>query len=334
MKKIEKIPIELDFTNLVQYNSQTIISIYMEYVIDTKETRGLKHSTIFRYRDLAKRINSYIGNIPLEKLTPQHLNLLYTQLAENGSNKRNGGTLSAKTILEHHRLISVTLNHACKELILQKNVAELVELPKREPVLVNYYQPDLVKQIKKSLESETFFWQVLIHLLFVTGARRGEIIGLRWNMVDFEKYQIRICNNILYSSDIGIYETTPKTRKSNRLINVPKETVQLLILYKFKSTRKNSSEWLFPQEKDPTKPIHPDSINCFLQRFSKKHNLPHLNAHAFRHTMTSILINNNADIASVSRRLGHEKISTTLNIYTHFFDSSDPENADILSNFI
>jgi integrase len=77
--------------------------------------------------------------------------------------------------------------------------------------------------------------------------------------------------------------------------------------------------------------MHPDSVTTWLDRFSKRHDLPHINPHAFRHTMASMLYFNGADSVSISKRLGHAQVSTTANIYAHVMEEADQKNADILS---
>ena len=57
-------------------------------------------------------------------------------------------------------------------------------------------------------------WKVLVHLLLITGAQRGEIPGLKWSAVDFDRNQVHICNSILYASDRGIYEDTPMSAEA------------------------------------------------------------------------------------------------------------------------
>ena len=70
----------------------------------------------------------------------------------------------------------------------------------------------------------------------------------------------------------------------------------------------------------------------WMDKFSKRHNLPHINPHAFRHTMASILYFNKADSVSISKRLGHAQVSTTANIYAHIIESADQQNTDILAD--
>lgn len=311
---------------------------YCDYVIGLKEQRGVKHSTIVRYKELTTRIYSVIGHIKLCDLRVDHLNDLYTSLSADGLNKKTGGKLSTKTIIEHHRLISTVLEQAFKERLVIFNVSRQAELPRMEKKDVNYFQPEQIEAIRNALENEQPKWKMLVHLLLITGARRGEILGLKWDKVDFDKNRIYICNSILYSSDIGVYEDTPKTEKSKRYVTLPKETIDELRRYRqyqaqefFKNGIPQSINGFVFSQIDGTA-MHPDSVTDYLKKFSKKYNLPHINAHAFRHTMASLLYFNGVDSVSISKRLGHAQVSTTANIYAHIIEEADQRNADILSD--
>ena len=221
---------------------------YCEYVIAMKEQRGVKHSTIVRYKKLTVRLYPAIGHIKLKELRPDHLNSLYTALSKPGVGKgaaqatakldipallkgnnlsrsaiseksgiplrtvydavkgkpvnkaaalavadaiglpleklfnvrENTRSLSAKTILEYHRLIHTVLDQAMKEGLIPSNPADRVILPKAEKKEVNYFQPETVTAIREALETEPIKWQMLTHMLLITGARRGEILGLKW----------------------------------------------------------------------------------------------------------------------------------------------------------
>ena len=311
---------------------------YCNYVIDLKEQRGIKHSTIVRYKELAVRIYPAIRHIKLKDIRADHLNSLYTALAMSGQNKRTGEGLSAKTILEHHRLISTVLDQAEKEGLVPFNVAAKATLPKINKKEVNYFQPEQVAAIRDALEEESMKWKVLTHIFLITGARRGEILGLKWSAVDFAGNLIHICNNILYSPDVGIYEDTPKTATSDRWITLPDETIQFLRKYQvWQNTERlrlgeyyQNQNYLFAQ--DNGGPMHPDSVTDWMNKFSKRHDLPHINPHAFRHTMASMLYFNGVDSVSISKRLGHAQVSTTANIYAHVMEAADRKNADILAD--
>lgn len=313
---------------------------YCEYVLELKERRGDKHSTIVDYRSMLPRIYPAIGHIKLRELRPDHLNDFYSQLAKDGANRRTGGKLSACTIRRYHRFISIVLSQAVKEGLISMNVASRAEPPKVEKHEPNYLQPSTIPLLLEALEAEPLKWRTLVHLMLVTGARRGEIIGLKWENVDFDNSRIYICRSISYTPDRGIYESTPKTASSKRYISLPGETMQLLKQYKAWQSAEilRFGEYYtrrgFVFSQDDGSPMHPDSVTTWLDRFSKQHGLPHINPHALRHTMTSLLIFNGVDIVSTSKRLGHSQVSTTSDIYAHVVEQADRKNADILGGIL
>lgn len=390
----------------VTSDSRQKFAAYCDYVIQLKAERGVKHSTIVRYKELTSRIYPAIGHIKLKDLRADHLNSLYTELAKPGAGKsggrasakadfpallkeagltratlaekskvplrsvyaavkgecvnaetaeavcaalgvslektfaleKNNRTLSAKTILEHNRLISTVLEQAVKEGLVPFNVAGRATLPKAQQKEVNFFQPAEVAAIRAALEVEPIKWRTITHLLLITGCRRGEILGLKWDKVDFEKSRVYICNNVLYSPDVGVYEDTPKTERSKRFISLPTETMQLLRQYKLWQNEERLRLGPYYQyqgfvfSQDNGNPMHPDSVTDWLNKFSKRHDLPHINPHAFRHTMASMLYFNGVDSVSISKRLGHAQVSTTANIYAHVMEAADQRNADILAD--
>lgn len=304
---------------------------YCEYVLTLKEQRGtIKHTTLTRYRELTKRIYPAMGHIKIANLQAPMLNQFYSDLQGIG--------LCGKTVKHYHALISVVLAQAVKEGIVPYNVAERATLPKLVQKEPNYFQPEQVDAIRDALEQEPLRWKMLVHLFLITGARRGELLGLKWGCVDFEQSRIHICNNVLYTPDRGLYEDTPKTEKSKRYIVLPAETMDLFRQYhKWQMEERLrldayfiDRDFVFTQ--DNGEPLHPDSVTNYLTKFSRKYNLPHINAHAFRHTMASILYYHGVDSVSVSRRLGHAQVSTTANIYAHIIEDADQRNAEILSD--
>ena len=245
--------------------------------------------------------------------------------------------VNALLLQKYHRLISTVLEQAVKEGLVPFNVAARATLPKAEHKDVNYFQPEQVAAIREALEQEPMKWKTLVHLLLITGARRGEVLGLKWDKVDFEGNRIFICNNILYRADVGIYESSPKTERSRRYVALPTETMQLLRRYRAWQAEERlrlgeyyqNQGFVFAQ--DNGNPMHPDSVTNWLKKFSRRHDLPHINPHAFRHTMASMLYFNGVDSVSISKRLGHAQVSTTANIYAHVLEGADQRNADILS---
>ena len=96
--------------------------------------------------------------------------------------------------------------------------------------------------------------------------------------------------------------------------------------------RWHDTDYLFA--KNDGSPIIPDSITAWLSGFAERHSLPHINPHTFRHTMASILIKNGQDIVSVSKRLGHAKVSTTTDFYAQVMEEADAEVAENLASIL
>jgi len=249
--------------------------------------------------------------------------------------------LSSKTILEHHRLIKTILSMAEKEMIVPYNAASKASPPQHSRKQeVNYFQPDDVLKILEALEKEPIKWKAATHLLIVSGCRRGEIMGLKWDKIDFEKNQIKIDQTIQYSSKRGVFVAPTKTVGSDRVIKLPGEVMKILKDYRqwyIEQRERTGDYWTdsgFVFVKDDGNPMMPDSLTAWLRKFSSKHNLPHINPHAFRHTMASILIKNGTDVVSVSKRLGHARTSTTTDIYSHIIKEADNESSECIANVL
>lgn len=175
--------------------------------------------------------------------------------------------------------------------------------------------------------------------MIVTGCRRGKIVGLKWEKLDLNARKVRIDSALLYTPARGLFERETKT-SDVRLIALPAETVDLLRKYRhwyLELKLANGDRWQetgFVFVRDDGRPMNPDSIGAWLDGFSKRHNLPHINPHAFRHTVASILINSGTDIVSVSKRLGHARTSTTTDLYAHVIQKADEQATETLANAI
>ena len=179
---------------------------------------------------------------------------------------------------------------------------------------------------------------MLVLLLLVSGCRRGEALGLKWEDVSFEFNRIHICRNVLYTKEKGVYVDTPKTENSTRYVTIPADIMAELRKHKaWQSAERmrlgtyyENEGYVFTQENGS--PLHPCSVTSWMTKFSRRHGLPHLNAHGFRHTMASMLIYNGVDPVTVSHRLGHDQVSTTTNIYSHMIADADSRSADVIAD--
>ena len=253
--------------------------------------------------------------------------------------EKNMEPLADKTILEHHRLISTILAQAEKEMLVPYNAASKATPPRTTKKDPNYFQPETVAAILEALESEPLKWRLITHLLIVTGCRRGEIMGLKWEKVDFDNSRVKIDRALVSSKSKGVFEESTKT-SDIRHLTLPRETMDLLRQHKREQLRlqlANGDRWLhtgYVFTQDNGDHMNPDSITGWLKDFSTRHGLPHINPHAFRHTVASVLLANGTDIVTVSKQLGHASITTTESFYSHIIEENKAKAADCIANVL
>lgn len=249
-------------------------------------------------------------------------------------------TLTPGTIGEYASVLHSILGQAEKEMILPYNPAEKATPPLMEREhKAKSLQPEELDRIMEALRLEPIRTQALLTMYAVTGCRRGEVIGLKWDKVDFIGRQITIDTSLNYLPEKGIFEG--KTKTSNvRTVPIPADTVRLLLEYKSWHDREREkwgdlwqgSEYVFTNQKGG--PIHANYINAMIIDFCKRHDLPHFHPHMFRHTLASIMITNGVDVLTVSKMLGHASTSMTLDIYGHAIEevkrSASETAADII----
>ena len=251
--------------------------------------------------------------------------------------EKNMEPLADKTILEHHRLISTILTQAEKEMLVPYNAASKATPPRTTKKDPNYFQPETVAAILEALESEPLKWRMITHLLIVTGCRRGEIMGLKWEKVDFENSRVKIDRALVSSKGKGVFEETTKT-SDIRHLSLPSETMDLLRQHKREQLRlqlANGDRWIhtgYVFTQDNGDHMNPDSITGWLKDFSSRHGLPHINPHAFRHTVASVLLASGTDIVTVSKQLGHASITTTENFYAHIIEENKAKASECIAD--
>ena len=249
-------------------------------------------------------------------------------------------TLSGKTILEHHRLISSVLTTAVQWQIILANPCDRVKPPKVETKEAKYLEDTEAIHLFELLEQEPIKYRVMIELLVYSGFRRGELCGLEWRDIDFKNKLVRVERTSMYLPGKGVFDDTPKTSNSIRTIKLSDHAFQLLLEYKlWQNTQraKAGDRWTDTGKVFTTwdgKPIHPDTISGWFHGFVSKNDLPPICLHSLRHTNASLLIANHTDITTVSKRLGHANTATTAKIYAHALRRADEIAAETLQDIL
>ncbi|MGN1311948.1 MAG: site-specific integrase [Bacilli bacterium] len=173
----------------------------------------------------------------------------------------------------------------------------------------------------------------VFEILYYCGLRRGELRGLIWKNINFEKKTLSVVQNVVNANgDFGYWRiTTPKTRTSTRTIPISEKLYKDLLKYKTECDKYygfNEKWFVFGD----VSPLHPDVLRRRKNTNATKAGVKQIRIHDFRHSCVSLLINNGANITIVSKYLGHAKIDETLNTYSHIFQNKLDDVVNTINN--
>lgn len=307
---------------------------------------NIKPSTLYGYKScLNAHILPRFKDYKLSDITVYELEKFYNDLRKtkslNPDSNGNHNLLSEAVVRHQHSLLCVMLNTAVKWDFINFNPClKLTKPPTVTRKEMKFYDEKELKKLFQHLEYENLTFKTAIYLLTLGGMRRGECLGLFWEHVDFEKKTITIKNNLLNIREKGVYLDTPKTKKSKRTISLPDICFDLLKKLKAKQELEKemfSNDWMdteFVFKDEYGNYYNPSRLSRQWVLFQKKHNLKHIRLHDLRHTCATYLLSHNVPIATVSKKLGHSNIYTTLDVYTHSVDSDDIEASNLLNNMV
>lgn len=247
--------------------------------------------------------------------------------------------LSEKSIQGHINLIGSIMTTAVKWNIICDNPVKRIDTKKRNKRKVHYYDDIQTATMLKELNSEPLIFKTIIYLALDTGMRKSELMGLKWEDIDFEKSTININKQRHYVQGYGTIEDKTKTEAGNRTVTASKIVISLLRAYKYEQNKNRlklgtawiSTPYVFVHENG--RAISSNLPYKWFVDFLKRHNLPKITFHQLRHTNASILIASGEDIVTVSGRLGHADKNVTLNTYSHMIKSRETQVANKMDEF-
>ncbi|MBM7604009.1 integrase [Metabacillus crassostreae] len=278
-------------------------------------------------------LNNYIipniGDLKLSSLETIKLQTFINDLSENG--------YSAGTIKKVYNILSNSLSHAHDLELIPKNYAQKVKIPrvnnKKEITIWNSKQISTFLNIAKS---ENMF--LIFHLALTTGMRQGEILGLRWKDVNFEKGFLKVSQTL--SHDGKTFIEGAKSKTSIRTIPLSRNTLELLKQHKsFLENIKNEYNGVFNPNNlvnfsQVGTAINPANVRRTFNRIIKNANLPKIRFHDLRHTHATLLLSEGINPKVISERLGHSNIKITLDIYSHVLPTMQEEAVNIIDKII
>ena len=324
--------------------SKTTLNEFSKKWLETYVKPNLSPTT---YQSYTEKLNMhrlpYLGHKRLDKITPFDIDSLYNLLANKLTNRKdeNGNykTLSPASIHRVHEIISSMFSSAYKWDLVPYNPCTKVTKPKYKRTKITCYDEETSKKlINKLLETAPLKYKCFVILAMLGGFRRGEIVGLHWNDIDFNNKKITVNRSVYYLGREGVNEKSTKTDSSNRTIAISGICFDLLKQWRAEQGKMrlalgdkwNGSENIFTTYDGRI--MNPTTGPKWFSEFLRKHGFPHIRFHDLRHTFATLLISYNVDVKTVSHKLGHASATTTMNFYVHNLESTDKASAELLEN--
>ena len=326
-----ELKLQLKNNTYIKKNKLTVEDLMNEWLESKKSEIELK--TYNSYKLWSTKIINAIGNIKVKDLNVKILEDFYNEL-------RTSTSLSPKSIQEIYTTISMALNKAIKWGYILNNPNLLIDKPKVKKQEIQCYSPEEVEKLLTVLKNESLKYQAIITLALDSGCRRGEITGLTWNDVNFDKSFIVVNKTTQYLPNYGIYEKSTKSETSNRIIYITNSTKQILKKYQAEQIKKRmllGNKWgnsnrIFTTEYGTD--MHPDTPSKILEKIIKKYNLKRITFHGLRHTSISLQISSGIQSQIISKRAGHSSVTVTDKIYSHFFENEFKDVASKMDYYL
>lgn len=248
--------------------------------------------------------------------------------------------LSGQTILHYHRLISVILQTAVEWQYIPANPAERVKAPKAGNQEAEYLDDKQAIQLLELLADQPIHYRTAVEVLLFTGMRRGELMGLEWQDIDFDNQTITIQRSLQYLPDVGVFKDETKTKSSHRVIKVPTTAIMSLRNYQREQRKlffKLGQPWSESGQVFLNQygfPMHPDTLTSWFGDFIKTTDLPQIHIHSLRHTNATLQIANGVSVTTVAGNLGHSNANTTTKVYAHAIQSAAAASAQMMDNLL
>jgi integrase len=301
--------------------------------LDHSQSLGRSETTLREYRRIADRIiRPALGTIKLTRLKASDLDKLYAKLTSKGN--------KATTVRRVHALIAVALHQAEKWELVERNVSRQATPPPIHPAQVEAPSPKEVQALIAAAEAIDPLYGTVILVAALTGARRGELSGLRWSDIDWKANTITIERSVFENPGGGFGIRSTKSHQS-RVIGLDSVGMNALrqhrdhvdLRAKDLELKVPSDAYLFSISPQGSQPLRPDLLTRIVERAGRKAKIKtHL--HALRHFSATQGIGAGFDPVTVANRLGHSDPSITMKVYAHALEQRDRELASSLGEVL
>jgi integrase/predicted RNA-binding Zn-ribbon protein involved in translation (DUF1610 family) len=299
----------------------------------------LRPTTYERYRGLCEvDIIPRLGSVQLQKLSASQMNSLYAYLLKEGRVRGSGGLSRASVFYVH-----AVLHRACRDAVrwgrLTANPAACADPPKAsaEHSEQAVWNAEQLQAFLVSVADDRLF--ALWRLLAMTGMRRGEALGLRWEDLDMEQGLVSIRRALVPVNGVAQI-SEPKTPRSRRTIALDPETLKALQNHAARQADKRSASgeaWLesgYVFVRDNGQELQPWVVSRAFRQYARAACLPQIRLHDLRHTYATLALATGINPRIVSGRLGHASVALTLDVYSHVLPQQDREAAEAIAGLL
>ena len=310
--------------------SRMTLSDYLDRWLEDYARPNVSGKTFERYEEIVRlHLKPALGHHTLSKLQPLHIALYYSEALASGRTDGSGG-LSARSVLHHHRVLRAALHQAVKWLLLPRNPADAVDPPRPKHREMRALDEAATAKLLRAASESRLSLPVL--LAVTTGLRRGEILGLRWQDIDFEKSSLAVRQSLEQTRD-GLAFKQPKTSKGRRVVALPGLAVDALKQHKVRQATTKLALGAAYQDhdlvcaRDDGSPWPPDTFSSAFVALMRRADVPTVRFHDLRHTHATQLLRQGVHPKVVSERLGHATVGITLDVYSHVLPGMQAEAA-------
>lgn len=334
---LNKVINEYQTTGTIPINSSISTHDYLEHWFENYVMVELKLNTQKNYRGmLDKHIHPAIGNYHLKDIKPATLQELLNQKKEDGYAKQ---TLAIMKGIFNKAFSMAVYPYE----FLKTDPSQFVKVPKydqkewKDKGDLKIISLDDFKKLQDTVPSHSPYYLAMM-ISFQTGLRRAEVCGLQWKDINFEEETLTV-EQIMIQDGKKWFLGTPKTQSSYRTIHIGPSLLSLLKKAQIRQKENklfygnyyNETEFICTKENG--NPVTLNSIKWYTEKYRKESGVDY-NFHSFRHTHATMLLENGAKPKDIQVRLGHARLSTTMDTYAHVTKKMKKETVDIFESIL
>ncbi|MED1201988.1 site-specific integrase [Heyndrickxia acidicola] len=314
------------FVNEKDVHFKDLIQDYLELIAK----QSVKPSTFYGYTTVVnKRLIPKFGHIKVKKINPKLISSYYNDLLKEG--------LTEEYIQYIHAILKTASQTAVDWKYIKNDFMSNVKAPRRKKNEVETWSiEECIKFLKRMKEQQDHIF-ILYYLAIYTGMRRGELLGLKWGAIDFDKRRIHITHSLYYIAGQGLVLQDPKTASGKRNISITDDVIAELQAYKVKKQEQLLKVGLklnkdhFIISAFGGEPLNPNTIHKQFLYDIKLAGVKRIRFHDLRHTHATIMLEIGENSKVVSERLGHSNVSITLDKYSHVSSNLQDSSAENFS---